>query len=84
MTESEIKCLKDNVDKLVEIETIDGELLVVKVVSVFDGPERDEHEVLYEVVSTNMLETYKNIENASGYALDFSNILSAKPCPGLP
>jgi len=32
MTESEIQFLKENIDKLVEIETIDGERLVAKVV----------------------------------------------------
>ena len=31
MTEIEIQCLKDNIDKAVEIETIDGERLTVRV-----------------------------------------------------
>jgi hypothetical protein len=79
MTESEIQCFKDNIDKTVEIETIEGERLIAKVISVFHSDEYDEHEFFYEVVSSNMLDSYSHLENSGGYALDFEKILSVKP-----
>ena len=79
MTNSEIQCLKDHVDRLVEIETADGEVLTGKVISVFYDGEQDEHELFYELVSTNMPEARENVEDTAGYALDFENILSVRP-----
>ena len=77
MTETEIQCLKDQIDKLVEIETSDGEILTARVISVFDDKNYDEHELFYEVISTNM--PYENRESSGGHALDFSKILSVRP-----
>jgi hypothetical protein len=39
MTEDDIQCLKENVDKLVEIRTTDDECLVAKVLFVTDDEE---------------------------------------------
>ena len=75
MTESEIQFLKENIDKLIEIETTDGERLIAKVVSVTHSQEYDEHDVQYEMISTNMPEAYSN---GSDYILDFDNIISVK------
>jgi hypothetical protein len=77
MTETEIQCLKDQIEKLVEIETSDGEILTARVISVFDDENYDEHELFYEVISTNM--PYENRESSGGYALAFSKILSVCP-----
>jgi hypothetical protein len=71
--------LKENIDKAVEIQTIDGELLIAKVLFVTHDQEYDEHEVLYEVVSSNMIQSYVHLENAGGYALDFEKIVSVRP-----
>jgi hypothetical protein len=71
MTESEIQCLKDNVDKLAEIETLEGEKLVAKVVFVTHCDEYDEHDLLYEMVSTNAPEFYARFETSGGSVLDF-------------
>ncbi len=79
MTESEIQCLKDNIDKAVEIQTIDGERLIAKILFVTHDQEHDEHELLYEVVSSNMIEPYAHLDNAGGYVLDFDKVLSVKP-----
>ncbi len=79
MTENEIQCLKDNVDKSVEIETVEGERLIAKVLFVMHSEEYDEHELLYEVVSSNKLDTYRHLEDAGGYTLDFSKILAVRP-----
>ncbi len=79
MTALEIQCLKDNVDKLVEIETMDGERLVAEVLLVTHCEEYDEHDLLYRVVSSNRLEFYMNFENSGGFVMDFDKILSVKP-----
>ena len=79
MTEREIQCLKDNIDKLVEIETTDGEHLIAKVLFVFYEREYDEHEFFYEVVSSSTPEFYSRHENSGGFALDFDSIQSVKP-----
>ena len=46
MTESQIQCLKDNLDKIVELETVEGEKLVAKILAIFHDPEYDEHDFL--------------------------------------
>ena len=83
MTENEIQCLIDNINKTVEIETTDGERLIARVISVFADQEYDEHELFYEVISSNRLEVYKNIGDAGGYSLDFAKIAAVIPHPDL-
>jgi uncharacterized membrane protein YkvI len=79
MTDTDIQCLKDNVDKMVEIQTVDGELLIAKIVFVTHCKEYDEHDVHYEVVSSNMMDWYVKNHAAGGYVLDFDKIVSVKP-----
>jgi len=79
MTDSEIQCLKDSIGTVVEIETTNGEVLVARVLFVFHDGECGEHELFYEVVSSN--KQYKNLDSAGGYALDFEQILSVKAIP---
>jgi hypothetical protein len=81
MTESEIQCLKSSVNKNVEIETAEGELLVAKVLFVTNDDDYDEHELLYQVVASSKPEFYERNKNAPSLALDFENILSVKPRP---
>lgn len=83
MTESEIQCLKDNIDKAVEIDTTDGERLVARAISVFQDAGYDEHELFYELISTDIAESYAHTRDAAGYGLDFNKILSVKPYSGL-
>jgi uncharacterized protein YxeA len=79
VTESEIQFLKENIDNTIEIETSDGERLVVKVLFVTCDKEYDEHELTYQAVSSSRQESYLNLENAGGYVLDFDKIESVKP-----
>ena len=81
MTESDIQCLKDNVDKSVEIRTVDDECLIAKVLFVTHNDEYDEHNVLYEVVSSNTMDFYLNHKDSGGFVLDFDKIASVKPAP---
>ena len=78
MTECEIQYLKDNIEKLVEIETTFGERLIARVVFVMHSEEYDEHDVQYQVVSTNMPEVYAK---AGDYVLDFDKIMLVRPFP---
>jgi hypothetical protein len=81
MTESEIQCLKDNIDKTVEIETVYGERLIAKVLFVTHSEEYDEHDLLYQMVSTNLPGFYVNHKDSGGFVLDFDHIISVRPDP---
>ena len=84
MNGSEILLLKESIDKNVEIETIDGELLVAQVLFVTHDEQYDEHDLLYRVVSSSMPERYQQHENAGGFVLDFDQIVSVRPYPVQP
>ena len=83
MTSTDIQCLKDNVDKLVEIRTIHDECLIAQVQIVTDDDELHVHDVMYKVVSSNQIESYPKLEAAGGYLLDFVEIVSAEPVASL-
>jgi hypothetical protein len=79
MTEADIQCLKGNIDKLVEIRTVDDECLVARIQFVSHSDEYDEHDVLYEVVSSNRMDFYLNHKDSGGFVIDFEKIVSVKP-----
>jgi hypothetical protein len=79
MTESEIQCLKDNVDKTVEIETRSGEFPIAKILFVTHCEEYDEHDLLNQVVPSSRSQFYSRFENSGGFVLDFDEIVSVKP-----
>jgi hypothetical protein len=79
VTESDIQCLKDSIDKTVEIETRDGERLVAKVLFVIYDKEYDEHELIYEIISSSMPDFYSHSKSVGGYVLDFDEVVSVKP-----
>lgn len=82
MADSEIQCLKDNIDKIVEIETTSGELLIAMVLFVTHSEEYDEHELTYEMVRTNMPEFYVANKGSGGFVLNLCDIISARPFSG--
>jgi hypothetical protein len=81
MTEADIQCLKDNIDKLVEIQTADDECLLAKVLFVTHCEEYNEHDVLYDVISSNKMDFYLKYKDTGGFVLDFERIVSVKPVP---
>ena len=81
MTAAEIECLKDSIDRLVEIRTVDEECLTAKILFVIHCEEYDEHELIYEVVSSNKTEEYSHLESLGGYVLDFERIISVTLLP---
>lgn len=84
MTEADIQFLKQNIDNTVDILTTEGERLTAKILFVSHDEEYDEHDVLYQVISSNMLDSYVHLENAGGYVLDFDKILSVELTAGSP
>ena len=79
MTEPEIEILKDSIGKTVEIETVDEEHLIAGVLFVTHDEEYEEHDVLYGVVSSNLIGSYEHLDDSNGYTLDFGNTLSVRP-----
>ncbi len=79
MTEADIECLKRNTGREVQIVTTEGEHLIAKVLFVTHDQDYDEHDLIYEVVSSNMLYSYANLDKTGGYVLGFENIVSVKP-----
>jgi hypothetical protein len=79
MTEADIQCLKNNIDKLVEIRTIHDECLTAKIMIVTDDDEYHVHDVMYEVITSNQTDSYVNLDSSGGYVLDFVEIVSVKP-----
>ena len=81
MDVAEIQCLKDNIDKLVEIRTVDGECLIAQLQIVTHDDEINVHDVMYQVISSNKIDSYSNLESTGGYVLDFEEIVSVVPIP---
>jgi hypothetical protein len=77
MEDAEIQCLKDSIDRLVEIQTRDGEHLIAKVISVFDG--EDKPNIFYQVISSSTMEWYKSYPLSDAFSLDFDRIVSVRP-----
>ncbi len=78
MTDREIVCLRNNVDKLVEIITKYEERLVGKIFMVSD----ENQDVIYDLISTNK----PGFQPGDSYVLRFEDIVSVKPiesCTGM-
>ena len=76
MTDADLACLKSNVNKLVEIDTTDGEHFVAKVLWVFDS--ETEPDVFYDLISTNKPERYVRRDENVGYSMLLAQIASVK------
>jgi len=77
--EYEIQCLKESIGQAVELETSDGERLVATALFVICDEECDEHELIYQAVTSSLLESCSNLENAGGCVMDFDMISSVRP-----
>ena len=74
MTDADLDTLKSNIDKRVQIRTVDGEQMVAKVISVF--AEESDADMFFELVSTFRPELYAKIERVGGYSLPLKDIAS--------
>jgi hypothetical protein len=82
VNEADLVCLKSNIGKILEVETIDGARHHVRVVSVFDA--EDDPDMFYELVSTSRPDLYPRITEKCGYSLPLGNIVSVKTAEGGP
>ncbi|MGP8174221.1 MAG: hypothetical protein ACLP7O_06690 [Terracidiphilus sp.] len=74
MNQSDLECLKANVDQIVEIETRKGEHLLIKVLYVFDQ-ESDPDVFFYDVTSDPLKQ---DSEQSEGYGLPLQEIVSVR------
>ena len=74
MTDSDLECLKANIDQVVEIEVQTGERLLIKVISVFDQ-ESDPDVFFFDVTSYPFMNVSEQTE---GCALLLHEILSVR------
>lgn len=74
MTQADLDTLKSNIDRRVKIETVDGEQLIAKVISVF--AEESDADMFFELVSTSRPELYKTGEKIGGYSIPLKDIAS--------
>jgi hypothetical protein len=79
MTDADIQCLQSHIDGLVEIQTIDDKCLIARILFVTHNEEYDEHDVLYELVSSNQADQYAHLGSAGGFLSNFDRIVSVKP-----
>jgi hypothetical protein len=70
MKQAELDCLKSQVDQVLEIKTLEGERLLVNVISVFDQ-ESDPDLFFYDVTANP---SQKDFSKTAGQALPLSNI----------
>lgn len=78
MTDADLICLKSNINKAVEVETVDGERLTARVISVFDE-EGDDSDMFYELISSSKPELYTRQSEVGGYSIPLTEIASVRP-----
>jgi len=74
MNQTDIQCLKTHIDRVVEIETLNGKRLLVNVISVFD--KESDPDVFFHDVSADPEQ--KNFANTPGFALSLNEIVSVR------
>jgi hypothetical protein len=80
MTIAEIRVLKENQDREVEIRCTDGEVMQVKVLLVSES----ECDVIYDLISTNRPERYPIRPEKVCYATAFRDIETISPRSAAP
>jgi hypothetical protein len=75
MDENDLRLLKSSVDKVVRIRCSDGELLVAKILFVWDEYE----DVSYDVISTNRASKYEKYPPGAAHSISFQDIESVEP-----
>jgi hypothetical protein len=75
MTQTDLECLKSHVDQRVEIDTKEGEHLLIKIISVFDE-ESDPDLFFWDLTSDP---TKPDSEQTQGYSMPLADIISVRP-----
>jgi hypothetical protein len=77
MDDRSLKALTENVDRLVRITVVDGEVLTAKVLSVSE----EDQDVVYDLLGTDRPEKYEKHDVQPAYCLEFRHIASVVPAP---
>jgi len=74
MTPNDFETLKASKDKVVRIDTLDGETLIAKVLLVSE----EDEDVVFELISTTHEGQYEKFDQQPAYAIDFKKIKSVE------
>jgi hypothetical protein len=77
MTQADLDTRKSSVNKCVQINTVDGEQLVARVISVFAG--ESDADMFFELISTSHPDLYSKVGNVGGYSLPLKDVVSVLP-----
>src|SRR6202034_2768435 len=70
MSGSDLSTLKSHVDRVAKIHTLDGEVIVAKILFVSES----EEDVIYDLVSTNRESQYEKLDQQPAYRIRFEEI----------
>ena len=76
MEKPDLEILQSNIDKHVQITTVDGEQMIAKLISVF--AEESDPDIFFELVSSSHPHLYAQKDNLGGYSLPLADIFSVR------
>jgi hypothetical protein len=80
MRESDLDTLKSRVDQLAKIHTLDGEVIVAKILFISEY----EQDVIYDLVSTSRESQYEKLDTQPAYRIRFEEIRAVEPMDSSP
>jgi hypothetical protein len=81
MTDKDLRTLRENDNRIVQIRTNDGEVMLAKVRFVSES----EQDLVYDLVSTSKEGQYEKYDEQPAYLIKFEDIESVEPAePGAP
>jgi len=75
MTPDDLRILKENLDGVVQITCIDGEIIRANIISVSE----EEGDIVFDLISTNRPDKYEKLDQQPAYLLRFVHIASVQP-----
>lgn len=75
MTDEDLKTLRQRQNHIVKIHTLDGEVLIAKVLFISDSQE----DVIYDLISTSQESQYEKHDEQPAYRILFKDIASVDP-----
>jgi hypothetical protein len=78
MSGSDLSTLKSHVDRVAKIHTLDGEVIVAKILFVSES----EEDVIYDLVSTNRESQYEKLDQQPAYRIRFEEISAVEAIDG--
>ena len=70
MRSSDLSTLKSHVNRVAKIHTLDGEVLMAKILFVSES----EEDVIYDLISTNRESQYEKLDQQPAYRIRFEEI----------